>query len=71
MSGDLARLKAAQAKADEIAAAFNASRPLRDGPLLRVSISDPELGLHLATAFVAFEVPDPEPVRSLRLVPTP
>jgi hypothetical protein len=62
VSADLARHAAAQAKAEEIAAGFNAAWPMQDGPFLKVTISDPgaglELPLHLATAFVAYDVPD-------------
>ncbi|XIG78717.1 hypothetical protein C1N81_39555 [Streptomyces sp. SGAir0957] len=44
--------------AEEIAARYNALLPLSNGPRLRISISDPVTDEHMATAFVAYDVPD-------------
>lgn len=77
MTADLARMTAAQAKAEEVAAELGSDGPLRDGPRIRITFSDPIENRYLATAFVAYEVPvegpaEP-PVRRprLRLVPNP
>jgi hypothetical protein len=53
MTADLARLTAAQAKADELVAAI-AETP--DGPMLRVAVTDVETGQRLATGFVTYQV---------------
>lgn len=53
MTADLARLTAAQAKADEVRAAI-AETP--DGPMLRVAVTDVETGQRLATCFVTYQV---------------
>ena len=59
MNADLARLAAAQAKADELIASV-AETP--DGPLLRVAVTDVESGQRLATCFVTYQV-DGAPLR--------
>ncbi|GHD70316.1 hypothetical protein GCM10010317_077380 [Streptomyces mirabilis] len=53
MTPDLARLTAAQAKADELIASV-AETP--DGPLLRVAVTDVATGQRLATGFVTYQV---------------
>jgi hypothetical protein len=53
VTGDLARLDAARAKADAVAASVGEGPEA--GPLLRVAISDAETGQRLATCFVNFE----------------
>lgn len=62
MNADLARLKAAQAKADAVRASL-AEAP--DGPHLLVAVTDPETGQRLATCFVNYQTGD---VPRLRLV---
>ncbi|MEU8902164.1 hypothetical protein [Streptomyces mirabilis] len=57
---DLARLTAAQAKADELIAAI-AETP-DGGPLLRVAFTDPETNTRLGTCFVTYQV-DGAPLR--------
>lgn len=54
MSPELARLKAAQARAGELVAAV--AEPLTDRPHLVVSVTDPETGQRLATGFATFNV---------------
>ena len=54
MTPDLARLTAAQAKADELIATI-AEAP-DGGPLLRVAVTDAETGQRLATGFVTYQV---------------
>ena len=63
MTADLARHRAAQARADELIRAV-AEAP--DGLLLRVSVTDVETGQRLATGFVTYEAPT---IRHLRPVP--
>ena len=53
MTADLARLTAAQAKADELIAAI-AETP-DGGPLLRVAVTDVETGQRMATCFVTYQ----------------
>lgn len=53
MTTDLARLTAAQPKADEVAAQI-AEAP-DAGPLLRVAVTDVETGQRLATGFVNYQ----------------
>lgn len=60
MTPDLARLAAAQAKADELIASL-AEAP-DGGPLLRVAVTDVETGQRLATCFVNYQV-DGAPLR--------
>jgi predicted transcriptional regulator len=60
VTADLARLTAAQAKADEVVAAI-AETP-DGGPLLRVAVTDAETGQRLATCFVTYQV-DGAPLR--------
>ncbi|MCX5253595.1 hypothetical protein OOK27_05330 [Streptomyces canus] len=62
MTSDLARLMAAQAKADEIARTVGESP--EPGRHLRVAITDPETEQRLATCFVNVEIDAP----MLRLV---
>jgi hypothetical protein len=54
VTADLARLTAAQAKADEVVAAI-AEAP-DGGPLLRVAVTDVETGQRLAIGFVTYQV---------------
>lgn len=68
MTTDLERLVAARAKAEEIAASFNAVSALESGPRLRIAIADAESGVRLATAFVSYSIPTGEPAPLLRLV---
>lgn len=63
MSAEVARLDAAQAKADAVAASVGEMPEA--GPLLRVAISDAETGQRLATCFVNFQV-GPAPLRLVR-----
>ena len=63
MTADLARLTAAQAKADEVIRAVG--EPIDGRPMLRIAITDPETGNRLATGFVSYEITDRA---SLRLV---
>ncbi|MFG3476447.1 hypothetical protein ACGF3K_14445 [Streptomyces sp. NPDC047980] len=64
MTADLARLRAAQAKADEIIRTVCESP---DGPLLlRVSVTDPATGQRLATGFANYTTD--QPATPLRLV---
>jgi hypothetical protein len=65
VTGDLDRLRAAQAKADEVAATIGEAS---DGPLLRVSVTDVATGQRLATCFVTYSVDGAAPVRRLRPV---
>jgi nicotinamide mononucleotide (NMN) deamidase PncC len=60
MTPDLARLMAAQAKADELVAAIAESPD--GGPMLRVAVTDVETGQRLATGFVTYQV-DGAPLR--------
>jgi hypothetical protein len=53
VTADLARLTAAQAKADEVVAAI-AETP--DGPLLGVAVTDLETNTRLATCFVTYQI---------------
>ncbi|MFJ4925318.1 hypothetical protein [Streptomyces sp. NPDC088736] len=62
MTGELARLQAAQAKADAVVRAL-AEAP--DGPHLLVAVTDPVTGTRLATCFVTYQTGD---VPRLRLV---
>ncbi|MFF4536572.1 hypothetical protein [Streptomyces aureus] len=59
MSAELARLTAAQAKADEV---VRSVAEVPEGLVLRVSVTDPESGLRLATGFVTYSV-DSTPLR--------
>lgn len=61
MSADLARMRAARAKAEEIAASLDPMQVPQPGPRLRIAITDPETNQRLATAFVSYEVPAPAP----------
>lgn len=63
MTAELARIVAAQAKADEIARAVGET--IEGGPLLRIAVTDPVTNTRLATCFVNYQ---PGPDRSLRLV---
>ncbi|CAM5602685.1 hypothetical protein [Streptomyces coeruleorubidus] len=63
MSADLARLTAAQAKADAVVRQVGELPGA--GPLLRVSVTDVETGQRLATCFVNYE-PEPTPLRLVR-----
>lgn len=58
MTADLARLTAAQAKADEVIGAI--AEPLDGGPLLRIAVADAATGQRLATGFVAYKVGTPQ-----------
>lgn len=65
MTAELARLTAAQAKADEI---IRAVAETLDGPLLlRVSVTDAATGQRLATGFVNYTTDQPAAPR-LQLV---
>ncbi|MFD1277412.1 hypothetical protein [Streptomyces kaempferi] len=63
MNAGLARLKAAQAKADAVVRMV-ADTP-DSGPMLLVTVTDPETGDRLATCFVTYQTGD---VPRLRLV---
>lgn len=63
MTPEVARLLAAQAKADEVVASV-ATAP--EGRLLRVSVTDVETNQRLATGFVSYELAPADPV--LRVV---
>jgi hypothetical protein len=52
LSADLARLAAAQAKADEIVRMVG---EMPDGLLLRVAVTDVETNTRLATCFVTYQ----------------
>lgn len=60
VTADLARLTAAQAKADELVRTV-ADTP-DGGPLLRVAVTDIETGQRMATCFVTYQV-DGAPLR--------
>jgi hypothetical protein len=62
VSAELDRLRAAQAKADEVIRAVG--EPAGPGPRLRVAVTDVETGQRLATGFVNYG----ELSRRLRLV---
>ncbi|GGW98872.1 hypothetical protein [Streptomyces chartreusis] len=62
MSGELERLMAAQAKADEVVRQV-AEAP-QAGPLLRVAVTDVETGQRLGTGFVNYD----RMMRRLRVV---
>ena len=51
MTAELARVTAAQAKADDIVRTVG---EMPDGPLLRVAVTDPVTNLRLATCFVKY-----------------
>ena len=63
MSADLARLEAAQSKADEVIRTLG--EPIDGRPMLRIAVTDPETNTRLATGFVSYEITDRA---SLRLV---
>lgn len=54
MAAELARLTAAQAKADEVIGAV--AEPVDGGPLLRIAVTDAATGQRLATGFVHYQV---------------
>ncbi|MEU5247310.1 hypothetical protein AB0G81_24970 [Streptomyces asoensis] len=54
MSAELARLTAAQSKADEVIRAVGT--PVDGRPMLRIAVTDPETDTRLATGFVSYEV---------------
>lgn len=54
MTAELARLAAAQAKADEVLRTV--AEPIGGGLLLRIAVTDAETGQRLATGFVSYEV---------------
>jgi hypothetical protein len=62
VSAELARLTAAQAKADQVVRAVGETPDL--GPLLLVAVTDPETNTRLATCFVNYRPAGP----ALRLV---
>lgn len=66
MSADLARLTAAQAKADAVVRAVG--EPIDGGPRLRVAVTDVETGNRLATCFVSYQIVDQASGPNLRLV---
>jgi len=63
VSADLARLEAAQSKADEVIRTLG--EPIDGRPMLRIAVTDPETNTRLATGFVSYEITDRA---SLRLV---
>lgn len=62
MTAELARLAAAQEKADAVICAV--AETVEAGPLLRIAVTDAETGQRLATGFVNYQVDGPQ----LRLV---
>lgn len=65
MTAGLARLRAAQARADEVIAAV---AEVPEGLMLQVAVTDPLTGQRLATGFVAYAPVDPASPGRLRLV---